>query len=179
VSDVWIFGYGSLVWRPDFPFVECRTSTINGWSRRFWQGSTDHRGVPGAPGRVVTLVEERSAVCWGMAYLVSADDRNKVLSHLNYREKGGYSLHELKLSFPQAGGDCVPGLIYIAGPSNPNWLGDAPLVEIAAQVIESVGPSGSNIEYVIELARALRSMQAEDPHVFDLANLIDAEKQRG
>ena len=127
----------------------------------------------------MTLIEERNAVCWGTAYLVSADDRNKVLSHLNYREKGGYSLRELQLSFPQTGDDCVPGLIYIAGPRNPNWLGDAPLVEIAAQVIESVGPSGNNIEYVLELARALRSMQAEDPHVFDLANLIDAAKQSG
>ena len=179
MRDVWVFGYGSLVWRPDFPFVECRASTINGWSRRFWQGSTDHRGVPGSPGRVVTLVEERNAVCWGAAYLISSDDRNKVLSHLNYREKGGYSLHELQLSFPQTGDDSVPGLIYIAGPTNPNWLGDAPLVEIASQVIESAGPSGNNIEYVLELAHALRSMQAEDPHVFDLANLIDAAKQSG
>ncbi|MGB0631929.1 MAG: gamma-glutamylcyclotransferase [Alphaproteobacteria bacterium] len=174
MSDVWVFGYGSLVWRPDFPFVERRTATISGWTRRFWQGSTDHRGVPGAPGRVVTLIEEPDAVCWGTAYLIHADDRDDVVSHLDYREKGGYSLHEVGISFPEDALSTVTGLIYIAGPGNPNWLGDASMEEIATQVMESAGPSGVNTEYVLELARALRGMKADDPHVFGLADLIDA-----
>jgi len=172
VTDVWVFGYGSLVWRPNFPFAEARVATISGWSRRFWQGSTDHRGVPGAPGRVVTLIEELGAVCWGRAYLIEADSRDTVLSHLDYREKGGYSLHEVKIAFPDASNLPVKGLIYIATPGNPNWLGEAPLDHIAARARISIGPSGHNAEYVLELAQALREMKAEDTHVFDLADLV-------
>ena len=64
----WIFGYGSLMWRPDFEYCQCHNAWIDGWGRRFWQGSTDHRGVPGAPGRVATLVREPGAKCWGTAF---------------------------------------------------------------------------------------------------------------
>jgi cation transport regulator ChaC len=67
---LWIFGYGSLVWRPSFPFAERRGAWIDGFARRFWQGSTDHRGVPGAPGRVVTLEPDARARCFGVAYRV-------------------------------------------------------------------------------------------------------------
>jgi glutathione-specific gamma-glutamylcyclotransferase len=172
MTDVWVFGYGSLVWRPDFPFAESRVATISGWTRRFWQGSTDHRGMPGAPGRVVTLVEAPAETCWGRAYLITAQDRKAVLTHLDYREKGGYSMHEVDVAFPVNATDPARGLIYIATPGNPNWLGDAPLTEIAAQVRESAGPSGPNVEYVMELANALKDMDARDSHVFDLARLV-------
>ncbi|HJK98062.1 MAG TPA: gamma-glutamylcyclotransferase, partial [Polyangiaceae bacterium LLY-WYZ-14_1] len=69
-ADLWIFGYGSLVWRPAFAYVERRPARLRGFARRFWQGSTDHRGVPGAPERVVTLVEEPSLEVGGTAYRV-------------------------------------------------------------------------------------------------------------
>lgn len=174
MTDVWVFGYGSLVWRPDFPFADSRVATISGWTRRFWQASTDHRGVPGAPGRVVTLVEEPGAECWGRAFLIEAETRDAVFAHLDYREKGGYSLHEVEIAFPQGAASPAPGLIYIATPGNPNWLGAAPLDEIAAQVVRSEGPSGHNVEYVLELARALRDMGAADDHVFDLAARVEA-----
>ena len=151
----WVFGYGSLVWRPSIPFVEREPAWIDGYARRFWQGSTDHRGVPGAPGRVVTLVEEPGAVCWGMAYRVAPADRDAVLATLDHREKGGYDRREVTLHF--RGRDPVAGLVYLATAENPNYLGPAPLEEIAAQVRASSGPSGDNVDYVEQPgARAAR-----------------------
>lgn len=174
-TDFWIFGYGSLIWRPDIPFVEDRPAVIDGWSRRFWQGSTDHRGVPGAPGRVVTLVPWPGARCWGRAFQIAAADRDAVMDTLDYREKGGYTLADVTLGFPGRNGERAAAQVYIATPGNPNHLGPAPLAAIAAQVRVSSGPSGDNIDYVLSLAEALRDMGAEDVHVFALERLVREE----
>ena len=171
-DGVWIFGYGSLVWRPDFAYAENRPALIDGWARRFWQGSTDHRGVPGAPGRVVTLVEAPGEACWGMAYRVDGADRDQVLAGLDYREKGGYRLADVSLHFAGPGGGAADGVVYIATSDNPNYLGPAEPADIAAQIRASAGPSGDNVEYVLRLAAALRDLGAEDEHVFGIARLV-------
>jgi cation transport protein ChaC len=174
-SPLWIFGYGSLVWRPDFDFVERRTGWIEGWARRFWQGSTDHRGVPERPGRVATLVREAGARCWGSAYRVALTEQSAVLAQLDHRERGGFvrDAVDVRLSEgPSAPAQRVSALLYVATPHNPNYLGPAPLAQIAEEVRTSHGPSGPNAEYVLELAAALRAMQAEDDHVFALEALI-------
>ena len=170
--SAWIFGYGSLIWRPDFPFVERRTAAIHGWSRRFWQGSTDHRGVPGDPGRVVTLIREDGAECWGRAYRIESGNGEEILDRLAYREKGGYDRITLDLHLSDAQARSVPGFVYFANPDNPNWLGPAPMPDIARQVRRSHGPSGANVDYVLQLAAALRGMGVEDEHVFALADLV-------
>ena len=170
--SVWIFGYGSLVWRPDFPFMERAPAAIEGFVRRFWQGSTDHRGVPGDPGRVATLAREAGARCWGMAYHVEDTVRARVLGALAHREKGGYERIELDLAFAGAERRRARGFVYRAGEDNPNYLGPAPLEEIAAQIVRSRGPSGSNVEYVLRLAAALRAMGVADAHVFALERLV-------
>jgi cation transport regulator ChaC len=195
-ESLWIFGYGSLVWRPAFSHLRRRSAYINGYARRFWQGSTDHRGVPGRPGRVVTLLSDRhgsvsgesgfrAARCWGTAYEVPVADPDGVLVELDHRERGGYERLELDLflaSDVQPSGRVDPerarGLVYIAGPHNDNYLGPAPVAEIARQVAQARGPSGANPEYVFELARSLRAMGAEDEHVFEVADALRRELSR-
>jgi cation transport regulator ChaC len=167
---IWIFGYGSLLWRPAFPFAERRGAWITGFERRFWQGSTDHRGVPGAPGRVVTLEHAAGARCYGAAYRIADAERGEVLANLDHRERGGYERLEVELSF--GGGAATHGLVYIATPRNPNYLGPAPLEAIAAQVSLARGPSGANAEYVLQLADALRELGFHDEHVFELERLV-------
>jgi cation transport regulator ChaC len=164
----WVFGYGSLIYKVDFPWLERRPARIHGWSRRFWQGSHDHRGTPQRPGRVVTLVEEAGARCAGMAYRVEPG----VFAHLDHREKNGYERHLTGLEFRDGPGR--QGWIYLAAAGNPAWLGAAPEPAIARQILEARGPSGSNVEYLLRLADALRRLGAEDPHVFAIERELRA-----
>jgi cation transport regulator ChaC len=168
-SSRWVFGYGSLVWRPAFAYRDRAPGFIRGFARRFWQGSPDHRGVPHAPGRVVTLVPDGDAVCWGVAYRVADADWHDVLRGLDRRESGGFERHELLVRFAEPGRVAARALVYVAAEGNPNFLGPAPLEQMAAQVRSARGKSGSNADYVEQLATALRALGAEDEHVFELA----------
>ncbi|WP_077530097.1 gamma-glutamylcyclotransferase [Vreelandella utahensis] len=159
---VWLFGYGSLIYKAGFDYLETRPATIQGWKRRFWQGSHDHRGTPGNPGRVATLVADAQACCTGLAYRVSPD----VFEQLDVREKNGYLrlIRPLRLD----DGSNVEGLVYIATEDNAAWLGPASEAAIARHVAASEGPSGPNSDYVLELANALRAMGVDDPHVYGI-----------
>ena len=174
----WIFGYGSLIWRPSFPHRERQPAYIENWARRFWQASTDHRGLPHAPGRVVTLVPEAAARCWGMAYRVDGEGLEQVLADLDARESGGYERREVEVHLGSDDQRPEVALMYVATSANPNYLGPAPLDAIAAQVRSSEGPSGHNVEYVLRLVSELRAMNADDPHVFALAELLDEAAPR-
>lgn len=158
--SVWLFGYGSLIYKADFPYLERRPASIAGWTRRFWQGSHDHRGTPEAPGRVVTLIRDADAICHGMAYLITPD----VFGHLDHREKNGYLRLAIPIRFDD--GRCEEGLVYIATEENTAFLGAASEQEIARHIARSSGPSGPNSDYLNHLAAALRELGQHDPHVF-------------
>lgn len=175
---VWVFGYGSLIWRPDFEFIDSAVARLPGFSRRFWQGSHDHRGLPDFPGRVVTLVEDAAASCTGVAYLVSPAVAKRTFETLDHREKNGYEKHQVNLRLEAD--RSVRGVVYIGEPNNFAWLGDAPVEDIARQIAVSAGPSGANADYLFDLADALRKIGAHDPHVFELesavTNLFDGDR---
>ena len=111
-GDIWVFGYGSLTWKPSFPTAQMRRATLRGFARLFWQRSMDHRGTPAHPGAVVTLVtaadlaaqtpaleKELADVCkeqvldvHGVACCIGqGPGADKILADLDFREKGGYS----------------------------------------------------------------------------------------
>ena len=165
-EQIWLFGYGSLIYLVDFPYLESRPANIRGWSRRFWQGSHDHRGTVDNPGRVVTLIEETGAVCGGMAYLVEAP----VFKQLDIREKNGYLRVATDMTF--ADGSHATGLTYIATPDNAAYLGEASEYDIALHICRAEGPSGPNDEYLLELAQALRDLDLHDAHVFEIESHI-------
>ncbi|RKR03520.1 cation transport regulator ChaC [Kushneria sinocarnis] len=165
-DQVWLFGYGSLLYKAGFPWLECRPAAIHGWARRFWQGSHDHRGTPGAPGRVATLVPEPGAVCDGMAYLITP----AVFDQLDIREKNGYLRFVTELYFDDGGRE--EGLVYIATEDNEAWLGEAPDHHIARQIADSSGPSGPNRDYLLQLAATLRALGHADEHVFALERAL-------
>lgn len=165
-AAIWLFGYGSLIWKAEFPYHERRPARIEGWARRFWQGSHDHRGTPQAPGRVVTLIEATNAICHGMAYRIDAG----TLRPLDIREKNGYLREIVTLHFPD--GSHAEGLVYLATEGNAAFLGDAPLDAMAHQIAAANGPSGPNRDYLLNLAEALEALGAEDLHVSELAERV-------
>lgn len=165
---IWLFGYGSLIYKVDFPHLERRRARLHGWARRFWQGSHDHRGTPEAPGRVVTLVRDAASVCVGMAYRVTPD----VFAHLDHREKNGYVREPVELVLDD--GTPIEAVVYVANPGNEAYLGPADEDAIARHIATARGPSGENREYLLHLADALRALGSDDAHVFGIERALRA-----
>ena len=165
-DSVWLFAYGSLIFKADFPFLQRRPASIKDWTRRFWQGSHDHRGTELAPGRVATIIEQPGAVCDGVAYLITP----QVFGQLDLREKNGYLRLCTDIHFDD--GSSLKGLVYIARQDNAAFLGAASELEIARQIALSAGPSGPNRAYLDELAAALRELGKNDAHVFTIEQYL-------
>lgn len=168
--ELWLFGYGSLIYKAGFPYRQRRPALVRGWVRRFWQGSHDHRGTAQAPGRVTTLVRQADGHCLGMAYRIEPG----LLAELDAREKNGYLRTALDLHWPEAAAPeaAQPALTYVAPEGNGAWLGPADEAVIARQIARAHGPSGSNRDYLLGLAAALRELGDDDPHVFAIERYL-------
>jgi len=172
-SDLWIFGYGSLIWNPGFEHSKALIGQIKGYSRKFYQGSDVHRGRPDRMGRVVTLIEDGEGSTWGQAFLPK--DHQIALSYLGQRESsiGGYET-ALTYFYPRDPKE-KPFLIlvYIAMPSNALFLGADPIPKIAHDIAHSEGECGHNVEY---LSKLIAFMRVELPHIVD-DHLFSIEKE--
>lgn len=173
---MYIFAYGSLIFRPGFPYLERRRAFVRGFQRRFWQGSPDHRGVPHLPGRVATLIPtDNASPCGGCAYRVVGEQANQILAALDDREQAGFERREVRLFDDHApdSDSFATGITWIAGSDNNHFLGPLSEEEIARWVMTRRGPSGENRDYVLALAGALRELHIRDPHVEGIMTHLD------
>jgi len=168
-TNLWVFGYGSLVWKPGFQHGKILVGKVQGFARRFWQGNETHRGVPGKPGRVATLIEEQGVETYGVAMELTGDE---ALDYLNNREMtlGGYIQKITLFHTADSKHAPFPVLVFVATPKSSYWLGPAESHVIAEQVIGSSGPSGHNVEYVLRLADWFHQMlpNVYDDHLFSI-----------
>lgn len=175
---LWVFGYGSLLWKAGFDYDERLVGYIKGYRRVFYQANTDHRGTAAYPGRVVTLEAIEGAITWGAAYRVSGDDKEAlVLSYLDLREQE-YDQKE-HVNFYTADFLETPTvcnvLVYIGSSDkfkNRFWAGPAPLDEMAKQIARAVGPSGPNYEYLFRLEECLHELDCVDADICELAEAV-------
>ena len=178
---MWVFGYGSLIWKVDFPFQAKRIGQVKGYVRRFWQKSTDHRGTVEQPGRVVTLIpfqqwktftndpdyETTTDTCYGIAYKIAEADIPQVMSHLDYREKDGYDKQQVLIHTDQ--GD-VEATLYYGSIHGSSFGGPDP--RLAEIIATARGDSGSNQEYFVNLLQQHRQLFGIDPHLESLAQQL-------
>jgi cation transport protein ChaC len=159
---IWLFGYGSIIFKVDFDYLEAKKAYLNGFERRFWMASEDHRGTPEFPGRVLTLQESPNSKCFGMAYRIE----HKVLDALDLREQNGYLRYLKSVTF--ADGLEHEALVYIGDKTTRIYQEEHDVARLAELIFNSVGPSGQNKDYVYELAQALRDLNEPDEYIFKL-----------
>ncbi|MCL4133863.1 UNVERIFIED_CONTAM: hypothetical protein GTU68_008686 [Idotea baltica] len=152
------------------PYSLAYRATAAHWSRRFWQGSHDHRGTINAPGRVLTLVSMKGEHCIGRVFGIPQSHVDTTLTQLDYREKNGYERQTLIIDTAELGE--LEALTYIAPRGNQAWLGDASNQAIADLIRTAQGPSGTNTDYVLSLHDALVADSIRDDHISEIAALL-------
>lgn len=180
-EDLWVFGYGSLMWNPEFPFVERRYAVLHGYHRSFCVYSHRYRGTPERPGLVLGL--DAGGACKGIAYRIAAEDEPSVLDYLWYREmvSGVYrpTLHPVDLAEPEeatthAGrSQRVDCCCFVADRRHRQYAGGLPYEESLRLLRQGVGMNGPNRDYLLNTVDHLRQLGVEDQGLERFAAQID------
>jgi cation transport protein ChaC len=157
----WVFGYGSLMWRPGFDYVARRAAVLHGRRRAFCIYSVHHRGAYERPGLVLGLIGGGSVR--GMAYEVAGAAWPEVYSYLKAREQPTETYIEQRVRVRLDDGRRVEALTFLSDRSHPQWAGDLSLDAQAALISGAAGLSGRNADYLRELVFHLRDVGARDP----------------
>ena len=171
-GDLWIFGYGSLMWRPGFDYVEARQAKLIGEHRALCIYSFVHRGTPEKPGLVLGL--DRGGACQGMAFRVAADRRDGVVAYLREREQAT-SVYREVLRPVWLDGDArnrASALVYVTDRGHVQYAGRLTLAQQLHIVRQGHGQSGPNDEYVISTVAALEQQGYRDRSLHQLAAML-------
>ena len=179
MGDFWVFGYGSLMWRPGFAHTETQRARLYGYRRALCIRSHVHRGTPDRPGLVLGL--DRGGSCLGMAFRVPGDLTDEVMSYLHERELITNVYLEKKLPVRLENGDVVPAIAYVVDRSHEQYARNVDVQEAVRIVSGSIGQSGRNEEYVLNTIDHLHALGIRDQWLESVAKRISlpaAEPQR-
>lgn len=165
-SDVWLFGYGSLVWNPAFRFVERRVALLRDWQRSFCLWLRIGRGSVEHPGLMLAL--DRGDFCRGVAFRIPAGQVRSELALVWVREMatGAYAARWVEL---ETDGGTLPALTFVADPAHPLYAGAVPEDRAADLIASASGRLGTCASYLLSTADHLREIDLPDRHLDELA----------
>jgi len=168
-SELWVFGYGSLMWRPGFPFSEAAPALLKGAHRALCVYSIIHRGTHAEPGLVLGL--DRGGACRGVAFRVAAGAEDDTIAYLREREQvtDVYEEAYRLIHLLDGSGRSLRALTYLVDRNHPQYAGRLSLEEQVRIVKSGKGQAGGNIEYVMRTLRHLEEAGVIDPYLTRLA----------
>ncbi len=174
-SGVWVFGYGSLMWRPGFEHVERAEALLRGYRRRLCVVSRHHRGTDDRPGLVMGL--DRGGSCRGAAYRVAPEAVAETLAYLHERETAHYPVYRrATVTIDLVGHPSrVPAIAYTVDRRLPDYAGDLTIRQQAAIVSDARGISGHNADCVRSTVRHIQEMGLRDPALEALLAELEAD----
>ena len=168
-EPLWVFGYGSLIWNPDFPVVERQIARATDWRRSFCMRSIHHRGSFDAPGLVLALDHAQGSICDGVAFRVTPGAEAATLQTLRYRELISSAYLETTLPLVLADGRTINALAYVIDPDHDQYCGNLPLAEQAHIIANATGGRGANRDYLFATADHLAELGIVDADLAWLA----------
>jgi cation transport protein ChaC len=171
-SDLWVFGYGSLLWRPGFAFTEKAAARVTGLHRSLCIYSFVHRGTPERPGLVLGL--DRGGACRGMAFRVAAADRKATVRYLREREQATSVYLEVlrNVTLVETPERRVEALTYVVDRGHPQYAGKLSLDERLHLIRQGHGRSGPNRDYVLATVAELEALGCRDAELHALAERL-------
>jgi cation transport protein ChaC len=170
-DEHWVFGYGSLMWRPGFDFLERRAATLHGRRRAFCIYSVHHRGTYERPGLVLGLAP--GGATRGMAYRVAEAAWPEVYAYLLEREQPTETYVEARRHVRLADGRRVEALVFLSDVRHPQWAGALGMQQQAELITGATGLSGRNVDYLRDLVGHLREEGVRDEAMESLLSLVE------
>src|SRR5580692_12108314 len=174
-GDLWVFGYGSLMWRPGFDFIEQVPARLIGEHRALCVYSFDHRGTPEKPGLVLGL--DRGGACRGVAFRVAATLRTHTVEYLRSREQTTSVYHEVMRSvwLENEARQRVSALAYVVDRGHVQYAGRLSPADQLRYVRQGHGRSGNNRDYVLSTVKSIEAQGFRDPQLHQLALMLHDE----